>query len=172
MSTVSPTANSSRPRFLARRFAWTAAILVLAMTSVAGAQQYFKTPAEAAGALASAVRSGTPEAILRVLGRGGRDIASSGDEVADAEMRQRFLAAYDQKNQITMDGDRRAIMVVGQDWGNVATFRKQGGRAATSSPTNRALMELIGAAGISRSSSRLSPAFWMRRSISRTSVRY
>ena len=110
-----PVTSSNRRRIVTSRFSWAAAILVFAMTSVASAQQYFKTPAEAANALVSAVRGGAPEAVLRVLGRGGRDIASSGDNAADAEMRQRFLAAYDQKNEITMDGDRRAIMVIGQE---------------------------------------------------------
>jgi uracil-DNA glycosylase family 4 len=41
------------------------------------------------------------------------------------------------------------LMVVGQDWGDVASFRKQGGREGAGSPTNRALVELIAVAGIS-----------------------
>jgi len=81
----------------------------------ASAQQAFKTPDEAASALANAAKSGDPKAIVTVLGPDGTDIVSSGDEVADAATRQKFLAAYDAKHQITMDGDSKAIMVIGTE---------------------------------------------------------
>jgi len=81
----------------------------------ASAQQAFKTPDEAASALAGAAKSGDPKAIVTVLGPDGTDIVSSGDEVADAATRQKFLAAYDAKHQITMDGDSKAIMVIGTE---------------------------------------------------------
>ena len=48
-----------------------------------------------------------------MLGPGGKEIASSGDEVADAATRESFVAAYDEKHAITMDGENKAIMVVG-----------------------------------------------------------
>jgi hypothetical protein len=92
-----------------------AAALVLAMASVAGAQQSFQTPEEAADALASAAKAGDRNALLTVLGRDGEDIVSSGDDVDDAAARQRFVAAYDAKRQITRDGDNKAIMVIGQE---------------------------------------------------------
>jgi hypothetical protein len=93
----------------------TAAVLALAIVSVAHAQQSFKTPEEAAEALVGAARSGDRNAIVTVLGRDGADIASPGDNVEDAATRQRFLAAYDAKRSVAMDGDRKAIMVIGQD---------------------------------------------------------
>jgi hypothetical protein len=40
---------------------------------------------------------------------------SSGDEVADAATRQKFVAAYDAKHQIAMEGDNKAILVIGQE---------------------------------------------------------
>ena len=52
---------------------------------------------------------------MTVLGPDGDDIASSGDEVADAATRQKFVAAYDAKHQIAMEGDNKAIMVIGQE---------------------------------------------------------
>ena len=55
------------------------------------------------------------KAVVTVLGPDGADIASSGDEVADATTRQKFVAAYDAKHQITMEGDNKAVMVVGPD---------------------------------------------------------
>lgn len=91
------------------------AILLGAMVSIAAAQQSFKTPEEAADALVAAARSGDRMAVLAVLGRGGSDIVSSGDEVADADARKRFLAAYDAKHSVAMAGDRKATLIVGTD---------------------------------------------------------
>ena len=55
------------------------------------------------------------KALLTVLGNDGRDIVSSGDEVADADTRQKFIAAYDAKNRIAMEGDNKAILVIGPE---------------------------------------------------------
>lgn len=93
----------------------TMAALSLIAASVAHAQQNFKTPNEAASALASAVGSADKKAIVSVLGPDGDDIVSSGDEVADAATRQKFSAAYDAKHSITMEGDDKAVIVIGPD---------------------------------------------------------
>jgi hypothetical protein len=93
----------------------TIATLLCAAVSVAGAQQAFKTPDEAATALATAAKASDMKALATVLGPDGEDIVSSGDEVADAATRQKFVAAYDVKHQIKMDGDNKAIMIVGND---------------------------------------------------------
>jgi hypothetical protein len=85
------------------------------LCATANAQQAFKTPDEAAAALAGAAKAGDPKAIVTVLGPDGADIASSGDAVADAATREKFVAAYDAKHQITMEGDNKAIVVIGQE---------------------------------------------------------
>jgi hypothetical protein len=85
------------------------------LCATANAQQAFKTPDEAAAALAGAAKAGDPKAIVTVLGPDGADIASSGDPVADAATREKFVAAYDAKHQITMEGDNKAIVVIGQE---------------------------------------------------------
>jgi hypothetical protein len=85
------------------------------LCATANAQQAFKTPDEAASALAGAAKAGDPKAIVTVLGPDGADIASSGDAVADAATREKFVAAYDAKHQITMEGDNKAIVVIGQE---------------------------------------------------------
>ena len=85
------------------------------LCATASAQQAFKTPDEAASALAGAAKSGDPKAIVTVLGPDGTDIVSSGDAVADAATREKFIAAYNAKHQITMEGDNKAVVVVGQD---------------------------------------------------------
>jgi hypothetical protein len=85
------------------------------LTTSAYAQQSFSTPEEAAGALAVAVKSGVPRDILKVLGYWGADIVSSGDDVADAETRQRFTAAYDAKHSIKLEGDKKGVIILGAD---------------------------------------------------------
>jgi Protein of unknown function (DUF2950) len=93
----------------------TLAALLWTSASVVSAQQAFKTPDEAASALVSAAKTGDRKAILSVLGPDGNDILSSGDAVADATTREKFVAAYDAKHQIAMEGDSKAIMVIGQE---------------------------------------------------------
>jgi hypothetical protein len=91
-----------------------AAVLCVA-TSVATAEQTFKTPEEAATALVNAAKSGDSKSIVTVLGPDGEDIVSSGDEVADAATRAKFVAAYDTKHEIAKEGDGKAVMVIGPD---------------------------------------------------------
>ncbi|OAF11795.1 hypothetical protein AYJ54_08020 [Bradyrhizobium centrolobii] len=82
--------------------------------SASQAQESYKTPEDAATALAAAVKSG-PSDILKVLGRAAEDIVSSGDEVADADIRQRFLSMYDAKHSIKAEGNKTATLMLGPD---------------------------------------------------------
>jgi Protein of unknown function (DUF2950) len=92
------------------------AIMALALlSSVSSAQQAFPSPEDAAAALAAAVKTGTNRAILTVLGSGAGDIVESGDDVADAEMRQRFLSTYDAKHSIKAEGNKKATLILGAD---------------------------------------------------------
>ena len=90
---------------------------VLAMASVANAQQSFKTAEEAASALVSAAKAGDRKAMLTVLGPEGADIVSSGDSVADASARNRVIESYDAKHQLVMEGTDKAVLIIGrEDW--------------------------------------------------------
>ncbi|MFB6416147.1 MULTISPECIES: DUF2950 domain-containing protein [Bradyrhizobium] len=90
-------------------------IMALALLgSAAQAQQSYKTPEDAATALAAAVKSG-PRDILKVLGKAAEDIVFSGDEVADDNIRQRFLSMYDAKHGIKAEGNKTATLILGQD---------------------------------------------------------
>ncbi len=95
--------------------AWTAAIIFIASVSIASAQQSFKSPEDAVGALVSATKDNWPKGVVEVLGRDGVDIVSSGDKVADEAIRQKFLAAYDAKHQVTKEGDDKAVMIIGTE---------------------------------------------------------
>lgn len=81
----------------------------------ARAQESFKTPEAAADALANAARTNDRAAILTVLGRDGAEIASSGDPVADADLRKKFVETYDAKHQVKMDGDAKATLIIGPE---------------------------------------------------------
>jgi hypothetical protein len=87
----------------------------IATSSVALAQEDYKTPQGAVDALVATARSGDEKAALVVLGRGGDDIISSGDEVSDNAVRARFVTSYDAKHDITMEGDSKAILVIGDN---------------------------------------------------------
>ena len=89
--------------------------LLCSAASVAAAQQAFKTPDEAASALVKAAKAGDMKAIVTVLGPDGEDIVSSGDEVADQATREKFVAAYDARHKIDMEGDSKATLVIGQE---------------------------------------------------------
>ena len=80
----------------------------------ADAQQSFANPDEAVSALVTAVKSGTKDAILKVLGTAGEDIVNSGDEVADKDVRNAFVSAYDARHSVKVDG-KRAALIIGPD---------------------------------------------------------
>ncbi len=88
------------------------AILCLAV-SPSKAQQVFHSPDEAAAALASAVKSGVKQDMLKVFGPDGEDIIASGDQVSDAGYREKFTTAYEAKHAITMEGDKKAVLMLG-----------------------------------------------------------
>jgi hypothetical protein len=93
--------------------------LALALATTAGspafAQEAFATPDEAVTALVAAVRSENPsDAIVKVLGPDGRDIASSGDDVDDQARRERFLSSFDESHSLQADGNKQTL-VIGKD---------------------------------------------------------
>jgi len=77
------------------------------------AQKTFATPDSAVDALVQAVRAHDRAAVLAVLGNAG-DWISSGDKVADRATGERFVAAYDAKHAIKVDGDT-AHLTLGDD---------------------------------------------------------
>jgi hypothetical protein len=90
----------------------TATVLLLPGSTVL-AQKSYKTPQDAVDALVASAKTDDPKAALAVLGRDGEDIISSGDNVSDDAVRQRFVASYEAKHQIAMGGDNKATLVIG-----------------------------------------------------------
>ena len=82
----------------------------------AQAQQSFSNPDDAASALAAAVKSGVKQDMLKVLGADGEDIIDSGDDVADAEARGKFVSAYDAGHSVKVDGKKATLIIGGDDF--------------------------------------------------------
>jgi DUF2950 family protein len=76
-------------------------------------QATYETPQQAVDALVAAAKSGDPKQIVGILGPEGQEVSSSGDPVADAAGRERFLAAYDEAHELKQ-GDSRATLVIGK----------------------------------------------------------
>jgi len=80
-------------------------------------QQHFATPEAATAALVAAVRADDPRRVRAVLGPGSDKLISSGDRVADQQGRARFVAAFEKKSRIELEGDAKATLVIGEnDW--------------------------------------------------------
>lgn len=108
--------SPARPNLI--RLAHCTAAIVAAAVAVPGCtwqQARFDTPDDAAGAFVQAVRTEDADELQRILGPGGGEIMSSGDDVADRRMRETFLAAYDKKNALVAEADGSMVMEIGED---------------------------------------------------------
>src|SRR5580693_2012978 len=92
-----------------------AVIMIAALLNPAQAQQAFPSPEDASAALAAAVKIGTKRAMLKVLGNDAAEIIESGDDVADAATRQRFLSAYEVRHSIKAEDNKKATLILGAD---------------------------------------------------------
>lgn len=92
-------------------------IAALAASTSAGAaepaQRSFATPDDAVTALVAAVKADNVQALRAVLGN-AKGKLSSGDKVADRAAANAFVAEYDARNSITVEGDK-AKLVIGKD---------------------------------------------------------
>lgn len=87
----------------------------IAGVSQAGGPQTFPTPEAAVDALVAAARSDDPKALLGVLGDDADQLVSSGDDVADASARTRFVDSYDEAHELVASGDAKYLLEVGSD---------------------------------------------------------
>lgn len=76
-------------------------------------QARYTSPELAAKALYDAVKSQDVQSIYRVLGPGSDKLIYTGDDVANRQMRDRFVAAYDTMLKFERDGDAKATLIVG-----------------------------------------------------------
>lgn len=83
--------------------------------AAAPAQKSFATPDDAASALVQAVKARDRNAMLAALGNAGEWL-SSGDANADRAAVARFVADYEQKHTIALDGDKATLTIGNEDF--------------------------------------------------------
>lgn len=116
-------------RFLA------AAVLFLMFTfsvmqadAAAVKQKGFASPEEAVKAFVAAAKADDNNEVMAIFGSAAKELISSGDPVSDKERRNKLLAAYDQKNSISKEGDKMVLILGEKDWAFPIPLVKQGDR--------------------------------------------
>ena len=75
----------------------------------------FSSPDDAVKALVEAAKTDNVDALVRIFGSASRDWLLSGDAVQDAQRRQSFVTAYEQKSALEMQGSDKVVLSVGDD---------------------------------------------------------
>jgi hypothetical protein len=88
---------------------------VVSMSSAAEKQPSYATPEQAVDTLLSAMRSGNIKELVTILGPGSKKLVTSGDSIADARARDKFVAEYENAHEIKQESDARNVLVVGKD---------------------------------------------------------
>jgi DUF2950 family protein len=86
-----------------------------AQSAEAAPRRTFKSPHEGALALIDAAKSGKATELAAIFGPSYKDWIETGDPVQDQQARERFIAAYEEKQAIELIGAEKAIIVVGND---------------------------------------------------------
>ena len=80
-------------------------------------QKSYASPEEAVKALIDVIKANNNQELLAIFGPEGKDIISSGDEVADKNAREKFLSDYEEKNKLEKETPDKIVLDVGsQDW--------------------------------------------------------
>jgi hypothetical protein len=80
-------------------------------------QKSYASPEDAVKALVEAVKANNNQELLAIFGPEGKDLISSGDEVADKNARERFLSDYEQKNKLEKETPDKVVLDIGsEDW--------------------------------------------------------
>jgi hypothetical protein len=111
-----------------RRLHWAWGAILLLAGAAASAQDLYPTPEQAVQALLAAVESEQPAAMQAVFGPNAQELGS-GDPVADASDRSRFLAQAAAGRRVQVQGEDRAELLLGpEDWPfAVPLVREEGG---------------------------------------------
>ena len=114
MNTNKSIGHRARFQFAAFTLAW---LMACGLSTRVEAHQSFASPADAAAGLVQALQKGDAATLNELFGPGAEALVSSGDPVADAADRARFVAWYNEKHTLVPDGADRVDMQVGdQGW--------------------------------------------------------
>ncbi len=78
-------------------------------------QVAYASPEDATRALYEVIQRHDEKSLFQVLGPGSAKLIYTGDPVADQQMRDRFVAAYDKAHKIEMVDDAKALLLVGEN---------------------------------------------------------
>jgi len=78
-------------------------------------QKSYASPEEAVKVLIDAIKANNNQELLAIFGPEGKEIISSGDEVADKNARERFLSDYEEKNKLEEETPDKVVLDVGSD---------------------------------------------------------
>jgi Protein of unknown function (DUF2950) len=79
-------------------------------------QRTFSSPEDAVVALVDALKANNTAQLTNILGPDSGNILSSGDNVADKQAREVFLAAYAEKAQLSTEGDHTILSIGAEEW--------------------------------------------------------
>lgn len=100
----------------------------IAAVSAESRQETFASPEAAVEALITTARAGQTDDIVKIFGPDGRKLVYSGDRVADKAGRDRFVSAYTKAHKIQLEGQDKAVLVIGEEaWPFPIPLVKQGG---------------------------------------------
>ncbi len=110
------------------------AILLLITTMACGGspdktgQKTFSTPEDAVVAVVDAARAGNKAELSAIFGPEGEKILSSGDPVMDQNATQTFVAAYDERAQLSEENGNRVLLIGNEEWPFPIPLVKDGAR--------------------------------------------
>lgn len=91
-------------------------------------QMTFASPEEGVGAFLAALKADDAKALMAIFGPEGSRLISSGDAVSDRNARERFVALYQEKNQLKQEQPDKVVLEVGADsWPFPIPLVKAGG---------------------------------------------
>ena len=79
-------------------------------------QKTFSSAVDAVKALVTAAKNNDNNELLAIFGPAAKELIFSGDPVADKQRRERFINAYDEKNQLVKQGDDMVLVIGKNDW--------------------------------------------------------
>jgi hypothetical protein len=84
--------------------------------AAAARQKSFSSAEDAVKALVTAAKNNDNNELLAIFGPAAKELIFSGDAVADKQRRERFINAYDEKNQLVQKGNDIVLVIGKNDW--------------------------------------------------------
>lgn len=106
-----------------RAAAWLGAGVLVALLTMSaggcaagGGGRTFATPEEGTRALVAALQPFNEGELIAILGPDGKEVISSGDDVADRSAAESFVESYQRKHRVVVEEDEATLVVGDDDW--------------------------------------------------------